>query len=51
MYTGYGMSFVIQFEKNKPALMTFDRVVWKNQNEDSQYFEESHRDPKIQKIE
>ena len=48
IWTCYGMSFIVQFEKNKPALLTFDRIVWKDQNENNKYWDENHRD-KIQK--
>jgi len=29
VYKWYGMSFIVQFEKNKESIMSFDRIVWK----------------------
>ena len=29
VYKWYGMSFIIQFEKNKQSIISFDRIVWK----------------------
>ena len=29
VYKWYGMSFIVQFEKDKESIMSFDRIVWK----------------------
>lgn len=29
VFKWYGMSFIVQFEKDKESIMTFDRIVWK----------------------
>lgn len=31
VYKWYGMSLIVVFEKNKPSIITYDRVVWKNE--------------------
>jgi hypothetical protein len=31
------MTFIVHFEKNAVPAMTFDRVLWKDQNPDTEY--------------
>jgi hypothetical protein len=31
VYKWYGMTLIVVFEKNKPSIITYDRVVWKNE--------------------
>ena len=29
IFKWYGMSFIVQFEKDKTSIISFDRIVWK----------------------
>jgi len=37
VYNWFGMSFIVQFEKESVAVLTYDRTVWRDQNPDTIY--------------